>query len=70
MKRTKEEIKKRLQEVCNHFVKDGKALIKDKYDGVVKESRITAIYADNTVVLSDCVHCEYSIFKITLIPII
>jgi len=70
MKKTKKQIKERLQEVCNHFVKDGKALIKDKADGVVKESRITAVYSDNTVVLSDCIHCEYGIFNITLIPLI
>ncbi len=62
---TKQEKKDRLQEVCNHFVHDRKVVIKD-IDGVAKESRITAVYRDNTVILSDCVRSTWSIFKITL----
>ena len=60
--------KARLQAVCNHFVNGGKVVVKDT-DGTVKESAITAVYADYTVTLSDCIESEWSIFKITLIPI-
>jgi hypothetical protein len=58
----------RLQEVCNHFVNNLKVVVKD-IDGVVKESRITAIYTDYTVILSDCIKSEWSIFKITLLKL-
>ena len=65
----KEAKKARLQEVCNHFIAGGKVVVKD-IDGTVKESAITAVYADYTVTLCDCIESEWSIFKITLIPIL
>jgi len=68
MKREHSQKFKRMQEVCNHFVHHGMVVVKD-VDGVVKESRITAIYRDGTVTLCDTIKSEHSIFKITLKPL-
>ena len=68
MKRTKQQIFLRMTEVFNHMLAGGKVVVKDRYDGVVKESRITAVYSDNTVTLCDTVSSDYGIFDITLKP--
>ena len=59
--------KARLQAVCNHFVNDGKVVVRD-IDGTVKESAIIGVHSDYTVTLCDCIKSEWSIFKITLVP--
>lgn len=58
----------RLLEVAIHFAKGGVAIVKD-IDGVVKESRIVAVYSDHTVDLGDTIESIHSIFKITLKPL-
>lgn len=67
MKRTKKEKQERLREVAAHFANGGKVVVKD-IDGSVKESGITAVYADFVVVLGNCIQAEWPIFNITLIP--
>lgn len=56
-----------LEQVCEHFLKKGKVKVKDRYDGKVRESEITAIYIDDTIVLSDCIITDYDINEVTLI---
>ena len=56
-----------LQTVCNHFVNDGKVVVKD-IDRTIKESAITGVYSDYTITLDECIESEWSIFKVTLVP--
>jgi hypothetical protein len=58
-----------MQEVFNHMLAGGKVVVKDKYDGIIKESSITAVYSDHTVTLSNTVNSDYSIFDVTLKPL-
>lgn len=60
-------MKTKLELVCEHFIKKGKVRVKDRSDGKIKESEITAIYIDNTVILADCIETDYKISEITLI---
>lgn len=48
----------------------GKVLVKDRYDNTVKESRITAVYSDCTITLSDTVHSDYRVKDVTIVPIV
>lgn len=70
MERTNIEKYSRMRQVCTHFCKGGKVMVTDKYDGKVKKSSISSVYADHTVILPNCVINDYSIFDITLIPIV
>ena len=61
--------KEKALKLCDHMLDDGKVVVKDKHDNTVKESRITAVYADYTVTLPDTVHSDYCIGDVTIIPI-
>ena len=58
----------RALQLTKHMMGKGKVVVKDKADNTIKESHITAVYADNTVVLCDCIHVEYSFWDVTIIP--
>lgn len=58
----------RALQLTKHMMNKGKVVVKDKADNTIKESRITAVYADNTVVLCDCIHTEYSFWDVTIVP--
>jgi|GEM_PF-4289604 len=55
--------------LCAHMLAGGKVVVKDKYDHTVKESRISAVYADYTITLPDTVHSDYSIKDVTIVPL-
>lgn len=66
---SKKEKEDRMMELCRHMIKRGKVVVKDKADKTVKESTITAVYCDGTVTLPDCIHCDYDVFDVTIIPV-
>ena len=55
--------------LCAHMLSGGKVVVKDKHDHTVKESTITAVYANFTVKLADTVLTDYDIAHVTLIPL-
>lgn len=55
--------------LCAHMLAGGKVMVKDKHDHTVKESRITALYSDFTITLSDTVHSDYKIKDVTILPL-
>lgn len=65
MKKTKKEIRARLIELFGIMLDGGTILIKD-VDGVIKESRISAIYSDNILILPDVIDSVKSIWAVTI----
>lgn len=65
MKKTEKEIRARLIELFGIMLDGGTILIKD-VDGVIKESRISAIYSDNTLILPDVIDSDKSIWAVTI----
>lgn len=59
--------KTKMRQLLEVLLSNKKVVVKDKYDNTIKESRITALYADYTVTLSDTVHSDYSIKDVTII---
>jgi hypothetical protein len=67
MKHSKKQKQNRMMLLCATMATGGKVVVKDKFDNTIKESTITAIYADHTVELPDCIETIYNIFDVTII---
>lgn len=59
--------KAKMRELLEVMLSNKKVTVMDKHDHKVKESSISAIYCDYTVILSDTVHSDYKIKDVSIV---